>query len=141
MGIDAMTTAGIISKYLELESQLDVQQTLIDTAQAHYDDLMAAQAELATQHLDELSPLRDGQIIELIQQRKRVQINEVQMLIVDAETQRPEIAAHCTSLSLHDTIRGHGTKQLSLDLQPGNQWRYPTDSTAAAAAAPQEVRS
>lgn len=136
-----MTPGEIITRYLELESQLGVQQALIDTARLRHDDIMAQQCELATQHLDELTPLRDGQIIELIQPHKRVQINEVQMLIVDAETQRAEIAAHCTSLSFHDTIRGHGSKQMSLDLQPGKQWRYPTDSAPANTVAPQEVRS
>jgi hypothetical protein len=137
-----MTAEDIIERYRWLESQIEVQDTLKAEIQSRIDEFMGEQAELATNpyNLAELSPLRDGQLILLNVEDSGpatlTTIMAVQQLIIDEDTREPCLACFARPAG-PDGMDG----QISLDLQPGPQWRYPTDSTTATVGAPQEVRS
>ncbi|MFA5263966.1 MAG: hypothetical protein WC378_09065 [Opitutaceae bacterium] len=138
-----MKSADIIERFRWLESQIDVQDTLKAEIQSRIDELMGEQAELATNpyNLEELSPLRDGQLILLSNGDNSpatpTTIISVQQLIIDEENIFEPCLACFAGPAGPDGMDG----QIYLDLQPGKQWRYPADSTPAPVAAPQEVRS
>jgi hypothetical protein len=144
-----MTPEEFKAEYMRLESALAVQEEIQRVAEERIDNLMAAQANLATQHLDELTPLRDGQDIEIgaVDTAGNADWSEagtpmhiLSVMQVDlVEADMPN-ALRRLRVTVWAPLRGSKPQSWELDTQPGAQWRYPADQTAALAA-PQEVRS
>jgi len=150
-----MTTEEFVNQYLALESKLDVADALKAVVQVQIDGIMADQASLATQHLDELTPLRDGQEIELALLNgfgnpdwnlpsvpmKIVEVQQVGLSDLDLIAQGDPSAPRSLQISVWAHYNRDPASLWELEAQPGNQWRYPADSTPAAQAAMQEVQS
>ena len=132
-----MTPEEFITEYLALQSREDVQQTLIDTAQNQLTDIDAAQAELSTQHLDELTELRAGQTIELAGKDDHgiyrwtlppQSLRVVEVLQADVFTTEDSRLPDGGPTDIYITVlvsavQGQ-TDSIALSPHPGRQWRY-----------------
>ncbi len=154
-----MTPEEFICEYLDLDSRIGVQRTLVETVRQQLDDLEAAQADLSTAHLADLTPLRDGQAIELATRDGSghydwslpvmpLVIGEVVQAdvadpdddfasdISQSERRNPPILITVWA----SAVPGEGDP-LVLAPQPGTQWRYPEAACAATVGGGKEVRS
>lgn len=151
-----MNEQEFIDKYIALQTREDVQQMLINVAKKQLDEIDAAQAELATQHLCELTELRAGQAIELAQLNgfgnfdwslpvTAVVIKEVMQAdvsdpdedILDGASDSTE----CREILITvwaSAIPGAGDPVV-IRPHPGNQWRYPSAATCVTAHNPKEA--
>jgi len=131
-----MTPEEFIEKYLELESKLDVQLTLIRTVEEERRRLSDEQMLLATAHLAELTPLRAGQTIEIAcldERGRRDWSAGGQRVCVHRVMQADVTDAGLIFITVWagDAPADPEDMPLALDPQPGSSWRYPEASTAA----------
>jgi|GEM_PF-3920883 len=130
-----MTHREYIGRYLTYQRKIDDLSKTINRLDSLRDDATANLALLATTHSDELTPLRDGQIIEVAHKLYLIEGD----IMADVAYQPGSQAGIVITLFAIEQSLGHFVT-LHLDPEPGKQWRYPADN-AATLAAPQEVRS
>jgi hypothetical protein len=155
-----MTPAEFIKAYTDWDSRIGVAIVSLRVAQARLKEYEDAQADLSVAHLADLTPLRDGQAIELAARDGEGYFSwdlPVTPLVIEKVMQSvvPDPDAltiggtaidgladpdeRVILITVWASTAAGGGDPLVLQTQPGRQWRYPISSTPAAVAVPQEV--
>lgn len=146
-----MTPTEFIRAYTDLDSKIGVQQVMLKVVRERLSELEDAQAVLSISHLDELTPLREGQTIEIASRdaeghhdwnlpvHTAVLGDVMQADVADPDDASDrDLADPSGDRTILIAVWNNGGRSyadtLILTPQPGRQWRYPTDSTSAAVA-------